>query len=177
VVFSSTGQPEKKETPPKKKEIVPARKKPARTTVLAPYRPWDIWTDFDNLFDNFRSSFEEFLLPLATPFSQGKITTRAEIKPSEVALLIDDFDQLPEVAEWQKYMYAKNLSEKTIKGRGNNWNNGHAQAPRRGHHKGTEEDWARGDHADGRQREGRQGGLEDPRHREVHCWRSTEREG
>jgi len=49
--------------------------------------------------------------------TQGKITTRAEIKPSEVALLIDDFDQLPEVAEWQKYMYAKNLSEKTIKGR------------------------------------------------------------
>lgn len=76
-MFLSTGQPEKKETQPKKKEIVSVKKKPARTTVLAPYRPWDIWTDFDNLFDNFRSSFQELLLPLAVPFRRAMMTMPA----------------------------------------------------------------------------------------------------
>jgi HSP20 family protein len=74
VVLLSTAKPEKKETSPRKKEIVPVKKKPARTTVLAPYRPWDIWTDFDKLFDNFRTNFEELLLPLAVPFRRAMMT-------------------------------------------------------------------------------------------------------
>lgn len=49
--------------------------------------------------------------------AQGKLISKAEIKPSEIAPLIDDFDQIIEVIEWKKYMFAKNLSERTIENR------------------------------------------------------------
>ena len=63
----SSKEPEKKELVPKKRETVPAR--PRRPTAISPYRSQDIWYDFDRMFNDFRSGFEDLLVPLWTPRS------------------------------------------------------------------------------------------------------------
>lgn len=71
---------EKKSAPQQKKEIAMPEKKektiPAvrqKPTGLAPYRPLDLWRDFDRTFERFRRDFEDLLVPsrgsLARAFS------------------------------------------------------------------------------------------------------------
>jgi len=48
---------------------------------------------------------------------QGLLIPKQQIKKEEVAPLITEFDQIPEIIEWRKYMFAKGIKEKTIYGR------------------------------------------------------------
>lgn len=53
----------KKPTASKKKETVPVIPKQRPPSVLEPYRPSDLWMEFDRAFERFRKDFEELLWP------------------------------------------------------------------------------------------------------------------
>ena len=56
------------EPPTKKREITPIQKRRAKPTAIAPYRGRDLRYDFDRIFDDFRSNFEDLLMPGLTSF-------------------------------------------------------------------------------------------------------------
>jgi HSP20 family protein len=59
--------PEKKsakaEKIPEKKKIAPVKQKKRPVSTLEPYRPSDLWTNFDRAFERFRRDFEDILRP------------------------------------------------------------------------------------------------------------------
>jgi HSP20 family protein len=59
--------PEKKRTKPKKtsakKKATPAKQKKRQASMLEPYRPSDLWINFDRAFERFRRDFEDMLWP------------------------------------------------------------------------------------------------------------------
>ena len=51
----------KKSTASKKRETVPVIPKQKPPSMLEPYRPFDLWMEFDRVFERFRRDFEDFL--------------------------------------------------------------------------------------------------------------------
>lgn len=64
--MSKNKSPDKKESQPEKGEIAATRKK-RQPQPLAPYRPLDVWRDFDRVFERFRTDFKSLLWPLEAP--------------------------------------------------------------------------------------------------------------
>jgi HSP20 family protein len=61
--FLTQEKPRKKQAAPEKKEpvqIIPRQRPPS---MLEPYRPSDMWMDFDRAFERFRRDFENMLWP------------------------------------------------------------------------------------------------------------------
>ena len=71
--------PEKKsakaEKIPEKKKLAPVKQKKRPASMIEPYRPSDLWTNFDRAFERFRRDFEDILWP-SERFPMGELEAR-----------------------------------------------------------------------------------------------------
>jgi HSP20 family protein len=72
--------PEKKRAKAKKtsekKKTAPVKRRKRPASMLEPYRPSDLWINFDRAFERFRRDFEDILWPMEPFPMMGELETR-----------------------------------------------------------------------------------------------------